>query len=83
MMTTAYHPQSNGVSSAKLVYGTQPTLPGQFLSMPELPLKEFLNNLHRLMDPFILPPLVHSPSPLSGPMHLLAALWEAEYVFIH
>ena len=43
---------------------------------------EFLNNLHRLMDPFILPPLVHGPMPPSGPMHLLPALWEAEYVFI-
>ena len=34
------------------------------------------------MDPFILPPLVHSPSPPSGPMHLPPALWEAEYMLI-
>ena len=45
--------EQSGISSAKLVFGTPPTLPGQFLSAPELPPKEFLDNLHRLVDPFI------------------------------
>ena len=31
---------------------------------------EFLDNLHRLMDPFIPPPLVHGPLPPSDPMNL-------------
>ena len=124
VMTTAYHPQSNGmvermhrrlkaalvarrsssswpselpwvllglrsvpleqsaVSSAELVFGTPSTLPGQFLSSPELPPAEFLDNLHRLVDPFIPPPLVHGSSPPSGSVHLPPALWEAEYVFV-
>ena len=43
---------------------------------------EFLDNLHRLMDPFIPPPLVHGSSPPSGSVHLPPALWEAEYVFV-
>ena len=73
--------EQSGVSSAELVFGTPPTLPGQFLSAPELPPKEFLDNLHRLMDPFIPPPLVHGSSPPSGSVHLPPALWEAEYVF--
>ena len=74
--------EQSGVSSAELVFGTPPTLPGQFLSAPKLPPTEFLINLHHLMDPFISSPFVHSPLPPSGPMHLPHALWEAEYVFI-
>ena len=71
-----------GVSSAELVFGTPPTLPGQFLSATELPPKEFLDNLHRLMDPFIPLLLVHGSSPPSGSVHLPPALWEVEYVFV-
>ena len=59
-----------------------PTLPGQFLLTPELPSTEFLDNLHRLMDPFTPPPLVHGSSPPSGSMHLRPAFWEAGYVFV-
>ena len=74
--------EQSGVSSADLVFGTLPTLPGQFLSTPELPPTEFIDNHHHLMDPFIPPPLVHGSSPPSGSMHLPPALWEAKYVFV-
>ena len=74
--------EQSGVSSAELVFSSPPTLPGQFLSMLELPPMEFLDNLHYLMDPFVPTPFIHCPSPPSGPMHLPPALWEAEYVFI-
>ena len=110
IMTTAYHPQSNGMveqktaliarrsstswpselpwvllrlpldsgmSSTELVYGRPPSLPGQFLSTLELPSSEFLDNLQRLMGPFVPPPLVHHSSTPSGPVHLATALWEA------
>ena len=56
------------------VYGTLPSLPGQFLSTLELPPSEFLNNLHRLVNPFVPPPLVHRSSPPSGPVHPPPAL---------
>ena len=74
--------EDSSVSFAELVYGTLPSLPGQFLSTPELPPSEFLDNLHHLMDPFVPPPLVHCSSPPSSPVHLLTALWEAEYAFV-
>ena len=51
--------EQSGVSFTEFVFGTPPTLPGQFLSTPKLPPTEFLNNFHRLMDPFVPPPLVH------------------------
>ena len=50
--------EDSGMSSAELVYGTPLSLPGQFLSTPELH-----DNLHNIMDPFVLPPLVHRFSP--------------------
>ena len=55
---------------------TQPSLPGQLLSTPELPLSEFLDNLHCLMDPFVPPPLVHGSSPSSGKIHLQWCCWQ-------
>ena len=45
--------ETSGVSSAELLYGTPTLLPGQFLSMPEIPPSEFFNELHCLMDPFV------------------------------
>ena len=74
--------ENSGVSSSELVFGTPPFLPGQFLSMPELPPTEFLDNLHNLVDHFTPPPLVHGSMPPSGPVHLPPALCEAEYVFV-
>ena len=47
---------------------------GQFLSTLELPPTEFLDELHRLMDPFVLPSLVRGSSPPSGKVHLPPAL---------
>ena len=58
-----------GLSSAKLMYGRPPSLPGQFLSTPELPPSQFL-----------WPIVPRAPS--SGPVHLLTALWEVEYAFV-
>ena len=74
--------ENSGVSSAELEFGTPPSLPGQFLLTPEILPTEFLNNLHHLVDPFVLPPLIHGSMPPSGPVRLPPALWEAEYLFV-
>ena len=74
--------EASGVSAAELVLGSPLSLPGQFLSTPELPPSDFLDQLHRLVDPFQPPPLVHDASPPSGVIHLPPALWEAEFVFV-
>ena len=74
--------QQSAVSSAELVFGTPPTLPGQFLSTPELPPTELLDNLHHLMDPFILL-LVHGPSPVPLWPHAFAACPLGSRVRVH
>ena len=74
--------EASGVSSAELLCGMPPSIPGQFFSTPELLPFEVLDKLHRLVDPFVRPHLVHGSSPPSCKVHLPPALWEAEYIFV-
>ena len=74
--------ETSGVSSAELLNGTPTSLPGQFLSILELPLSEFLDELHSLVDTFVPGSLVvHGSSQPSGKVHL-PPLWEAGFVFV-
>ena len=65
--------EASGVSSTEMVFRSLTSLPGQFLSVMEIPPDQFLDSLHCLMDPFQPPPLVHGSSPPS----------EAEFIFVH
>ena len=73
--------EASSVSSAELLYGTPTSLSGQFLSTPELPPSEFLKGLHRLVNPFVPPPLVNGSSP-PGKVHLPLVIWAGEFSFV-
>ena len=47
--------EASGVSAAEMLFGSPLSLPGQFLSLPEVPPNEILDSLH-LMDRFNLYP---------------------------
>ena len=74
--------EQSGVSSAELVFGTPPTLPGNSCWRPSSRRRSFSTTSTTSWIPsFCFWCTVHRLPP-SGPMHLPLALWEAEYVFI-
>ena len=74
--------EQSGVSSAELVFGTPPTLPGNSCWRPSSRRRSFSTTSTTSWIPsFCFWCTVHRLPP-SGPMHLPLALWQAEYVFI-
>ncbi len=71
---SAWRPDSE-YSPAEAVYGTQPLLPGQFLTAEDPPPPSFLSDLQQLLANRTAPPTAHhnTPAPLQLPEDLLLA----------
>jgi hypothetical protein len=71
---SAWRPDSE-YSPAEAVYGTQPLLPGQFLTAEDPPPPSFLSDLQQLLANRTAPPTAHhnTPAPLQLPEDLLQA----------
>ncbi len=71
---SAWRPDSE-YSPAEAVYGTQPLLPGQFLTAEDPPPSSFLSDLQQLLTNRTAPPTAHhnTPAPLQLPEDLLQA----------
>jgi hypothetical protein len=69
---SAWRPDSE-FSPAEAVYGAQPVLPGQFLTVEDLPAPSFLADLQKLLANRSAPPSAHhnTPAPLQLPEDLL------------
>ena len=67
----------SGFSPAEAVYGSNLSLPGEFLKHSEIPLESFLRKIDLAVQGFSGPPRQHvTPQPLPR------ALMEAKYVFV-
>ena len=73
--------EDSSASAAQAVYGSDLVLPGQFLSAPDPPPQEFLQDLTRTMSGFSPPPVRHNSATVT-PSDLPAALLSAEMVLV-
>ena len=73
--------EDSGFSPAEAVYGSNLSLPGEFLEHSEIPPETFLRKVERAAQGFSGPPR-HHMTPQPQPQSLPRALMEAEYVFV-
>ena len=65
------------------MYGSNLSLPGEFLKHSEIPPESFLRKIDLAVQGFSRPPRHHvTPQPQPQPQPLPKALMEAEYVFV-
>ena len=75
--------EDSGFSPAKAVYGSNLSLPGEFLEHSKISPETFLQKVERAVQGFSWPPRHHvTPQPQPQPQPLPRALMEAEYVFV-
>ena len=73
--------EDSGFSPAEAVYGSNLSLPGEFLEHSEIPQETFLRKVELAVQGFSGPPR-HHVTPQPQPQPLPRALMEAEYVFV-